>query len=66
MTSNPISASKYRECDGVVRVADRVALPIEGVGDILMSVQSDFGETDLQLLNIAFVPLLGHNLLSLK
>ena len=31
-----------------------------------MSFQSDFGETDLQLLNVAFVPLLSHNLLSLK
>ena len=31
-----------------------------------MSFQSDLGETNLQLLNIAFVPLLSHNLLSLK
>ena len=58
--------SNYRECDGVVRVANGVSLPIEGVGDILMSFKSDFGETDLQLLNVAFVPLLSHNLLSLK
>ena len=66
MTPNPVSMTNYRECDGVVRVANGVALPIEGVGDILMSFQSDFGETDLQLLNVAFVPLLSHNLLSLK
>ena len=58
--------TNYRGCDGVVRVANGVALPIEGVGDILMSFQSDFGETDLQLLNVAFVSLLSHNLLSLK
>ncbi|CAN0267801.1 unnamed protein product, partial [Ascophyllum nodosum] len=58
MTPNP--------CNGVVRVANGVALPIEGAGDILMSFQSDFGETYLQLLNVAFVPLLSHNLLSLK
>ena len=31
-----------------------------------MSFQSDFGEPDLQLFNVAFVPLLSHNLLSLK
>ena len=31
-----------------------------------MSVESDFGETDLQLFNVAFVSLLSHNLLSLK
>ena len=66
MTLNPVSITNYRECNGVVRVANGVALPIEGVGDILMSSQSDFGETDLQLLNVAFVPLLSHNLLPLK
>ena len=66
MTTNPVSMTNYRECDGVVRVANGVALPIESVDDILMSFQSDFGETNLQLLNVAFVPLLSHNLLSLK
>ena len=66
MTPNPVSITNYREYDGVVRVANGVALPIEGVDDILISFQSDFGETVLQLLNVAFVPLLSHNLLSLK
>ena len=42
MTPNPVSMTNYRECNGVVRVANGVALPIEGVGDILMSFQSDF------------------------
>ena len=60
MTSNPVSMTYYCECNGVVRVANGVALLIEGAGDILMSFQSDFGETDLQLLNVAFVPLLSH------
>ena len=45
-TPNPVSMTNYRECDGIVRVANGVALPIEGVGDILVSFQSDFGETD--------------------
>ena len=66
MTPNPVPRTNYREYDGVVRVSNGVALPIEGVGDILMSFQSDFGEPDLQLFNVAFVPLLSHNLLSLK
>ena len=66
MTPNPVSMSNYRECDGVVRHANSVALPIEGVGDILMSFQSDFGETELQLLSVAFAPLLSHHILSLK
>ena len=44
MTTNPVLMTNYRECDGVVRVANGVALPIEGVvvGDIIMSFQSDF------------------------
>ena len=66
MTPNPVSMTNYREYDGVVCVANGVAVPIEGLGDILMSFQSDFGEPDLQLFNVAFVPLLSHNLLSLK
>ena len=53
MTPNPVSMTNYSECDGVVCVANGVAPPIEGVGDIDMSFQSDFGETDLQLLNVA-------------
>ena len=58
MIPNPVSISNYRECNGVVRVANGVALPIEGVDDVLMNFQSGFGETDLQLLNVAFVCLL--------
>ena len=65
MTPNPVSLTNYCECDGVVRVANGFTLPIEGVSDILMSFQSDFGETDLQLFNVAFVHLLSHNFLSL-
>ena len=66
MTPNPVSMNNCHECDGIVTVPNGVALPIEGVGDILMSFQSDFGETELQLLNVAFVPPRSHNLLSLK
>ena len=54
MTPNPVSISNYRECDGVVRVTNGVALSIEGVSDIRASFQSNFGETDLHLLNVAF------------
>ena len=31
-----------------------------------MSFQSDFGKSDLQLLNVALIYVLSHNLLSLK
>ena len=37
MTPNPVSMTNYRECDGVVHVANGVAPPIEGVGDIPIS-----------------------------
>ena len=44
MTLNPVSMTNYRECDDIVSVANGVTLSIEGVGDILMSFQSDIGE----------------------
>ena len=66
MIPNQVSMTNSRENDGVVRVPNGVALAIESVGDILMSFQSDFGEIDLQLLKVTFVPLLSRNLLSLK
>ena len=66
MTPNPVSMTNHRECDGVVRVVNGVAFPIESVGDILMSFKSDFGKTDLQLLNVTFIPLPSHNLCRLS
>ena len=65
MSPNPISMTNYRECNGVIRVANDDALPIVGVDDTLMSFNSDFGKTNLQLLDVAFDPLISHNLLSL-
>ena len=50
---------------GNVRTAGGDVLPIEGVGDILLRSPSGSGAFDIQLLNIAFVPQLNHNLLSL-
>ena len=55
MTLNLVSITHYHECDGVVRIANGVALPIEDVGDSLMSFQYNFGEIDLQLLNRYFL-----------
>ena len=55
-----------REGGGVVRFADGRAIPIEGIGDLPTSFW--FGKDWVQLVlpNIAHVPLLGYNLLSLK
>ena len=58
--------ANYRECSGIVRTAGGDVLPIDGVGDILLRFPSDSGAFDIQLLNVAFVPQLSHNLLSLE
>ena len=50
MIPKSVLVNNYRECDGVARVFNGTALPIE----------------DVQLLNVGFVPILSHNLLSLK
>ena len=66
MTSSHDLMTNYRECSGIVRTAGGDVLPIEGVGDILLRFLSDSGAFDIQLLNVAFVPQLSHNLLSLQ
>ena len=66
MTSSHDSMTNYRECSGIFRTAGGDVLPIEGVGDILLRFLSDLGAFDIQLLNVAFVPQLSHNLLSLQ
>ena len=52
MIPDPVSTTNYRECDSAVCIANGVALPIEGEGDIFMSFQSDFGAIDIQLLDV--------------
>ena len=64
MTSSHDLMTNYRECSGIVRTAGGDVLPIEGVGDILLRFPSDSEAFDIQLLNVAFVPQLSHNLLS--
>ena len=59
MTSLHDSMSKCRECSGLVRTAGGDALPIEGVGDILLRFLSGSEAFDVQLLSVAFVPQLS-------
>ena len=66
MTSSHDLMTNYRECSGIVRTAGGGVLPIEGVGDLLLRFLSDSEAFDIQLLNVAFVPQLSHNLLSLQ
>ena len=56
----------YRECSGIVRTTGGDILPIEGVGDVFLRFRSDSDAFDAQLLNVAFVPRLSQNLLSLQ
>ena len=58
--------TNYRECSGIVKTAGGDALPIESVRDILLRFLSDSGAFDIQVLDVAFVPQLSHNLLSLQ
>ena len=57
----------YREGRGVVRIADDGrAMPIEGIGNLPMIVWSDKDWVQVVLPNVAHVPLLACNLLTLK
>ena len=66
MTSPNDSKTKYRESSDIVRTAGGEILPIEGVGDIYLRFRSDSESFNAQLLNVAFVPSLSHNLLSFQ
>ena len=66
MTSSHDLMTNYLEFSGIVRTAGGDVLPIEGVGDILIRFPSDSGAFSIQLLNVAFVPQLSHNLLPLQ
>ena len=50
----------------VVRIADDRAMPIEGIDDLPMSLLSGKNWVPVIFSNVAYVPLLGYTLLSLK
>ena len=56
----------YCEDGSVVRTADSRAMPIEGIENLPMSFWPGQDWVQVVLPNIAHVPLLGYNLLSLK
>ena len=56
----------YCEGGGAVRISDGRAMPIEGIGNSPMSFWSGKGWVQVVLPNVAHVPLLGYNLLSLR
>ena len=56
----------YREDGCIVRTADGRAMPIEGIGNLPMSFWSGKDWVQVVLPNVAHLPLLGYNLLSLK
>ena len=66
MTPSADYMVNYRESGGVVRIADDRAMSIEGIGDLPMSFRSGKDWVQVVLPNVAHVPLLGYNFLSLK
>ena len=66
MTPSADYMVNYREGGGVVRIADGRAMPIEGIGNFPMSFWAGKDWMQAVLPNVAHVPLLGYNLLSLK
>ena len=66
MTPSADDMVNYCEGGGVVRIADGRTMPIEGIGKLQMSFWSGKDWVQVVLPNVAHVPLLGYNLLSLK
>ena len=66
MTPSADYMVNYYEGGGVVRIADGRTMPIEGIGNLPMSLWSGTDWMQVVLPNVAHVPLLGYNLLSLK
>ena len=66
MTPSADYMVNYRESGGIVRTADGRAMPIEGIGSLPMSFWSGKDWVQVVLPNVAHVPPLGYNLLSLK
>ena len=66
MTPSADYMVNYREGGGVVRIADGRAMPIEGIWNLPMSFWSGKGWVQVVLPNVAHIPFVGYNLLSLK
>ncbi|CAN0394375.1 unnamed protein product, partial [Scytosiphon promiscuus] len=65
VTPNADHLANFRQCQCCLRVASGSLLPIEGHGDIIVDFQSVEGVVRVVLSNVAFVPRLNYNLLSL-
>ncbi|CAN0397749.1 unnamed protein product, partial [Hapterophycus canaliculatus] len=57
--------TNFRQCQRFLRVASGSLLPIEGHGDLTVDFQSGQGVVRVVLSNVAYVPRLNYNLLSL-
>ena len=66
MTPSADHMVNYREGGDVVRISDGRAMLIEGIGNLPMSFWSVKNWVQIVLPNVAHVPLLGYDLLSLK
>ena len=66
MTPSADHMVSYRKDGGIVIITDGRTMPIEGIGNLPMSFWSGKDWVQVVLPNVAHVPLLGYNLLSLK
>ena len=66
MTPSADYTVNYREGGGVVRIAHGRVMPIEGIGNLPMSFWSGKDWMQVILPNVAHVPRLEYNLLSLN
>ncbi|CAN0246884.1 unnamed protein product, partial [Scytosiphon promiscuus] len=65
VTPNADHLTNFRQCQRFLRVASGSLLPIEGHGDLIVDFQSVQGVVRVVLSNVAYVPRLNYNLLSL-
>ena len=66
MTPSAYSMVNYRKGGGVVKIPGNRVMPIKGTVNVPMSFWSGMDWMQLILPNVAHVPLLGCNFLSLK
>ena len=65
-THDPRLLENYAECSRVLRCAGGKTFPIVGTGTLRLSLRSGEGVVCVTLMNVAHVPGLSHNLLSLR
>ena len=66
MSCSSTGMFNYRESNATMRTASGEKCPIEGYGDLPLTLRSSSGDVPLLLRNVAHVPSLNYHLLSLR